>query len=170
MLKNGKIKLNDNLSLVGHLKGSQITFNIDSIGSINLLDRIKTITTLLNPAQLENTLTTIKQPTLFLYNFEENISYRAGKLYQNQTEIATRESGLSLIPTSETTSGMTIWNLMQNGKVVANALFPHFNFSLAKADIYNPDYNFANTFQAGSTNQTATALFHLPSVLKDSYQ
>ena len=44
------------------------------------------------------------------------------------------------------------------------------NFSLSQAKIKDPNYTFAPTFQSGSTNIRANALFNTSSNLADTYQ
>jgi hypothetical protein len=44
------------------------------------------------------------------------------------------------------------------------------NFTLSQAKIQDPNYTFAPTFQSGSTNIRANALFNTSSNLADTYQ
>ena len=168
LLTKGKIQNTDTLPLSASIENRKIKISLGTIWEISILSPLDKIVQTTN---LQSSLLRATGNPLVITNLDENYQFKNQTLSSLQwNPLATLDNGLTFELTAEEDFWVSRWNMLLNWEAIADVYFPGMNFTLSQAKIKDPNYTFAPTFQSGSTNIRANALFNTSSNLADTYQ
>lgn len=168
LLAKGKIQKSENIPLSASLNGQKIKISLGTIGEISVLSPLDRI---IQTTNLQASIKNASGNPLIISNLDENYQFKDKTLFSRQgTPLASLSNGLTFTLTEGEDFWVNRWNMLLNWEAIADVHFPLMNFTLSQAKINNPNYTFDSTFQSGSTNIKASALFNKTTPLSENYQ